>query len=611
MADITPSSASMLVFELSTGPVVFQLRSDLAPTHVARISELADSGFYDGLTFHRVIDDFVAQGGDPAGNGTGGSGQTINAELSGEVYERGIVGMARSTDINSADSQFFITFARQTGLDNLYTVWAETVFGMANVEQLPSVASDSLLPISNPGTITTVRTQTLQFADGTSEPDTITGTDAAEVLFGDDGNDTIVGGGGDDTIDGWDGDDSILGGAGDDVIEATRGDDTIVGGDGTDTLVLSGNRSDFGIGFDLQGGLVIQGFDGNAGKLSVTGVETLSFFDQSITVADFSLPFLELAVTTTDEGTLSGGTVRTTFTYTEASAPVAPRLTFVTTDGTAVSGQDFQGGTLNAVLSGSGASIDVLLTADYTAEEDETFTITISDVYNAVLRANGNATLGVNINVAISDDDSFRFDAQEYLDTNADLAAGGITTETALDHFLAFGYSEGRMMEFNENDYLTANPDIVAAGITGATALEHYLNFGRSEGRLLDAEGYLIANPDLVAAGIAVTDAGSHYQTFGRTEGRRTDFDPNAYMARNTDLREAGITEATAINHFLTFGQNEGRQFLDGAAYLAANPDVARAGADAYTHYEFFGASEGRSLAPVGADSIGIGVEGL
>jgi len=617
MADITPAPTTMMVFQLSTGPVVFQLRSDLAPNHVARISELANSGFYDGLTFHRVIDDFVAQGGDPNGNGTGGSGQTIDAEFSSEPYARGTVGMARvGDDVNSADSQFFIAFDRLAGLDGLFTVWAETVFGMANVEKLPSVASDALLPIANPGTITTVRTQTVAFGEGTDAADTLTGTDAAELLFGDLGDDTLLGGGGNDSLDGGAGNDSLIGGTGNDRIIGDNGDDTILGGAGNDTvdggagndtLVFTGNRADYGIGFDLQGGLIVQGFGGTAGsdgKTNLTGIETLSFFDQSIAVADFSLPVLQLAVTTTEEGTIAGGTVLTTFAYNESAAPVAPRLTFATVDGTAVSGQDFQGGSLNATLGGNGATISVQLTADYAAEANESFTIQITDVYNAVLRVNGNPTPGVNVSVVIPDDDSFRFDAAEYLATNPDLEPAGIGTATALDHFLAFGFSEDRMVEFNENDYLTANQDLLAAGITTATALSHYLSFGRNEGRLLDPEGYLIANPDLIAAGITTATAGSHFANFGRTEGRLTDFDPNAYMARNPDLRAAGITEETAIQHYLALGRNEGRAFLDGAAYLAANPDVARAGIDAYTHYEFFGIEEGRSLSPIGVEGL-------
>src|SRR3954466_2051691 len=100
-----------LIIETSKGSVAIEMRPDLAPRHVARIKELARKGFYDGIVFHRVIDGFMAQGGDPTGTGTGGSGVTLPAEFSSEPFVRGTVGMARSQDPNSADSQFFICFA--------------------------------------------------------------------------------------------------------------------------------------------------------------------------------------------------------------------------------------------------------------------------------------------------------------------------------------------------------------------------------------------------------------------------------------------------------------------------------------------------------------------
>ncbi|MBL4691706.1 MAG: peptidylprolyl isomerase, partial [Magnetovibrio sp.] len=99
-----------LYLDLKDGRVVIDLRPDLAPKHVARIKQLVREGFYDGLTFHRVLDGFMAQGGDPEGTGMGGSGQNLPAEFSQEPFVRGILGMARSSDINSADSQFFIMF---------------------------------------------------------------------------------------------------------------------------------------------------------------------------------------------------------------------------------------------------------------------------------------------------------------------------------------------------------------------------------------------------------------------------------------------------------------------------------------------------------------------
>src|SRR3712207_9497151 len=116
-----------LVMQTSKGPVKIQLRPDLAPSHVARIKELARTGFYDGLKFHRVSDGFMAQTGDPKGNGTGGSGQKLQAEFSAEKHGRGTVSMARSQDPNSGDSQFFICFADAPWLNKQYTVWGKVI----------------------------------------------------------------------------------------------------------------------------------------------------------------------------------------------------------------------------------------------------------------------------------------------------------------------------------------------------------------------------------------------------------------------------------------------------------------------------------------------------
>ena len=104
------SAAEKLVLDLTTGPVVILLRPDLAPQHVARIKELAQEGFYDGIVFHRVIDGFMAQTGDPTGTGTGGSGQKLKAEFTSAPFARGTVGMARASSPDSGDSQFFICF---------------------------------------------------------------------------------------------------------------------------------------------------------------------------------------------------------------------------------------------------------------------------------------------------------------------------------------------------------------------------------------------------------------------------------------------------------------------------------------------------------------------
>jgi len=125
-----------LYLELKDGRVVIELKPDVAPKHVARIKELARSGFYDGLKFHRVIEGFMAQGGDPVGDGTGGSGQKIPAEFSGLPHLRGTASMARSRDPNSADSQFFICFQPSPFLDGQYTVWGQVVEGMDFVDKI-------------------------------------------------------------------------------------------------------------------------------------------------------------------------------------------------------------------------------------------------------------------------------------------------------------------------------------------------------------------------------------------------------------------------------------------------------------------------------------------
>ncbi|HEX2115053.1 MAG TPA: peptidylprolyl isomerase [Alphaproteobacteria bacterium] len=125
-----------LYLDLEYGRVVIALRPDLAPKHVARIKELARQKFYDGLVFHRVIDGFMAQTGDPRGNGTGGSGQKLPAEFSREPFVRGTVGMARAQDPNSGDSQFFIMFAPGSFLDGKYTVWGRVVSGMEHVDKI-------------------------------------------------------------------------------------------------------------------------------------------------------------------------------------------------------------------------------------------------------------------------------------------------------------------------------------------------------------------------------------------------------------------------------------------------------------------------------------------
>ena len=125
-----------LIMELKTGPVVIALRPDLAPNHVARIKELAKAGFYNGIAFHRVIAGFMAQTGDPKGNGTGGSGHPLKAEFTNTPFAKGTVGMARSEDPDSADSQFFITFGPAPQLDGKYTVWGQVIAGMEFVDRI-------------------------------------------------------------------------------------------------------------------------------------------------------------------------------------------------------------------------------------------------------------------------------------------------------------------------------------------------------------------------------------------------------------------------------------------------------------------------------------------
>jgi peptidylprolyl isomerase len=133
------ADADRLTLSLSSGgDVVIKLRPDLAPGHVERITELANDGFYDGVTFHRVIPGFMAQGGDPTGTGMGGSDKpNLKAEFSQEPHVRGTCSMARSSNPDSANSQFFICFDDARFLDGQYTVWGEVESGMEHVDALP------------------------------------------------------------------------------------------------------------------------------------------------------------------------------------------------------------------------------------------------------------------------------------------------------------------------------------------------------------------------------------------------------------------------------------------------------------------------------------------
>ena len=135
-AEAAGDPENTLVMELAGGRVVIEMLPELAPRHVARIKELTRQGFYDGIVFHRVMDGFMAQTGDPTGTGRGGSGQKIAAEFSDEPFVRGVLGMARSQNPNSADSQFFIMFADGAFLNGQYTVWGRVVEGMAAVDAI-------------------------------------------------------------------------------------------------------------------------------------------------------------------------------------------------------------------------------------------------------------------------------------------------------------------------------------------------------------------------------------------------------------------------------------------------------------------------------------------
>lgn len=134
MTDASPED--LLILTLKDGDVTIALRPDLAPTHVARIKELVREGFYDGIVFHRVIDSFMAQTGDPTGTGMGGSGKNLSAEFSNEPHVRGTCSMARAADPDSADSQFFICFQESSWLDGQYTVWGRVVDGMDHVDAI-------------------------------------------------------------------------------------------------------------------------------------------------------------------------------------------------------------------------------------------------------------------------------------------------------------------------------------------------------------------------------------------------------------------------------------------------------------------------------------------
>ena len=134
---MTEDLENTLYLDLKDGRVVIEMRQDLAPEHVARIKELAREGFYDGLVFHRVIDGFMAQGGDPTGTGSGGSGKKLKGEFTRKAkHVRGTCSMARRQDPNSGDCQFFIMFAPAPSLDGQYTIWGQVKSGMEFVDNI-------------------------------------------------------------------------------------------------------------------------------------------------------------------------------------------------------------------------------------------------------------------------------------------------------------------------------------------------------------------------------------------------------------------------------------------------------------------------------------------
>jgi len=142
-----------IIMETTKGKVVIQLLPDVAPAHVERIKTLSRDGFYDGIVFHRVIDGFMAQTGDPTGTGTGGSQlPDLKAEFSATPHERGTCSMARSMNPNSANSQFFICFDKAPWLDKQYSAWGQVIEGMENIDKIKRGE-----PVRDPDSIVTMR----------------------------------------------------------------------------------------------------------------------------------------------------------------------------------------------------------------------------------------------------------------------------------------------------------------------------------------------------------------------------------------------------------------------------------------------------------------------
>ena len=174
MADIKDPENTLLM-ETSQGAVVIELLPNLAPQHCERIKELAREGFYDGVVFHRVLEGFMAQGGDPTGTGMGGSEKPdLAAEFSAEPHVRGICSMARSQNPNSANSQFFIVFGDAGFLDDQYTVWGRVIEGMDNVDKFKRGE-----PVQGPDSMVSVKVAADSMKDSGDTP-------AAEIAPADD-----------------------------------------------------------------------------------------------------------------------------------------------------------------------------------------------------------------------------------------------------------------------------------------------------------------------------------------------------------------------------------------------------------------------------------------
>lgn len=155
--NISSNDSDILEMNLATGKVIIKLKPNRAPKHVTRIKELTNQGFYNGVVFHRVIDGFMAQTGDPTGTGMGGSGQKIPAEFNVERHVRGAVSMARAMDPDSADSQFFIVFNDAPHLDGNYTVFGQVVAGMEYIDQVKKGDPRNNGMVENPDKIISIK----------------------------------------------------------------------------------------------------------------------------------------------------------------------------------------------------------------------------------------------------------------------------------------------------------------------------------------------------------------------------------------------------------------------------------------------------------------------